>query len=67
SPLARYADLTLAVPVTTASLFDSYAAPITALNLLVREVAKQTAEQSQTRLAHLEQHDQTKKVYFTTD
>lgn len=65
SPLARYADITLAVPVATASLFDSYAAPMTAINLLIREVAQQTATQSQNRLQALEYIDQTKQTYYT--
>ncbi len=65
SPLARYANMALAVPVATASLFDSYAAPITAINLLIREVAQQTTTQSQSRLAALEMMDQDKHIYYS--
>ena len=65
SPVTAYAQHTLVAPVTTASLFDSYAAPITLLNLLIREVAKLSPERSEERLQMLEQNDQTTGAYYS--
>lgn len=65
SPVSAYAQHTLVAPVTTASLFDSYAAPITLLNLLIREVAKLSPERSEERLQMLEQSDHITGAYYS--
>jgi len=64
SPLSAYAELALSVPVTSASLFDSYAAPIVILNMLIRRIAKLTPEQSRARLDAIEELDQVNRVYL---
>lgn len=63
SPAVSNAELALAVPVTAASLFDSYAAPVTALNLLVRRVAQLSPERSRERLSAIEEWDLRRREY----
>lgn len=65
SPVSAYARHTLVAPVTTASLFDSYAAPITLLNLLIREVARLSPDRSEERLRMLEENDQLTDAYYS--
>ncbi|MFB5189311.1 MurR/RpiR family transcriptional regulator [Alicyclobacillus fastidiosus] len=63
SPIAAHATPVVCVPVTTVSLFDSYATPITLFNLLIRRVAQLTPEVSKERLAEIEYLDQKHRVY----
>lgn len=63
SPAVSFAELALAVPVTAASLFDSYAAPIIALNLLVRRAAQFSPERSRERLRAIEDWDLRQRAY----
>ncbi len=63
SPVIPLTDLSLIVPVTSASLFDSYAAPLIVLNLLVRQVAALIPNISEKRLEQLEAWDQLQNVY----
>lgn len=65
SPLVRYADIAVYALVTSASLFDSYAGPIVALNMLIRRVAQLTPETSRARLDEIERLDQQHRVYLT--
>lgn len=64
SPVAPHASPLVSVPVTTASLFDSYATPITLCNLLIRRVAQLTPQASMVRLARLENLDRVHGVYY---
>ena len=63
SPVLDIADVTVVVPVASASLFDSYAAPMVLMNLLVRRVARQSPQIAM-RLHALETWDQTHHTYF---
>ncbi|EPZ45603.1 MurR/RpiR family transcriptional regulator [Alicyclobacillus acidoterrestris] len=63
SPVAAHAKPVVCVPVTTVSLFDSYATPITLFNLLIRRVAQVTPEASRERLGQIEHLDQATRVY----
>jgi len=65
SPLFATAEIALTVPVAAASLFDSYAAPMVALNLIIRHVAQITPEDSGRRLKQIEELDQMRRVYMT--
>ncbi len=63
SPVIPLTNLSLIVPVTSVSLFDSYAAPLIVLNLLVRQVAALIPNISEKRLEQLEAWDQLQNVY----
>ena len=63
SPVIQATEISLIVPVTSVSLFDSYAAPIIVLNLLVRQVAALIPEVSEHRLKQIEAWDQAQHVY----
>lgn len=54
SPLAAKADVLLRAPVSVESLFDCYSAPITLLNVLVRDVAQENPERSEAMLKAFE-------------
>ncbi len=64
SPVVPLSELSLIVPVTSVSLFDSYAAPLIVLNLLVRQVAALIPNISEKRLEQLEAWDQLQNVYI---
>jgi len=64
SPVAQLANPAVFVPVTTASLFDSYATPITMFNLLIRRIAQLTPDASQARLHKIENIDRQNGVYY---
>ncbi|AEJ38318.1 transcriptional regulator, RpiR family [Sulfobacillus acidophilus TPY] len=62
SPVRAWADPCLVVPVASASLFDSYAAPLVLTNYLIRQVAAKTPDIAR-RLEAIEQYDITHHVY----
>jgi len=64
SPIIQAAWISLIVPVTSVSLFDSYASPIIVLNLLVRQVAALIPNVSEARLNQLESWDKAQNVYI---
>jgi DNA-binding MurR/RpiR family transcriptional regulator len=64
APVAAHLSTVVAVPVTTASLFDSYATPIALFNLLIRRVAQLTPEASMQRLNQIEEQDRRHGVYY---
>lgn len=64
SPAAQFAEQMFVIPVTTAaSVFDSYAAPITFLNLLVRDLAQQRGDAATARLSAIEALDVRRGMY----
>ena len=63
SPVLKLADVGVVVPVASASLFDSYAAPMVLMNLVVRRVARKLPDMA-ARLHALETWDQTHQTYF---
>lgn len=64
SPFAQVAHPSVYVPVATASLFDSYATPITVFNLLIRRISQFTPELSKARLLQIETIDREHQVYY---
>jgi DNA-binding MurR/RpiR family transcriptional regulator len=64
SPAMTMADPVLVIPVSNASLFDSYVAPMFIVNYLIRQVA-QRLPQVRERLERLEERDQRLGVYWT--
>ncbi|MDU4959200.1 MAG: MurR/RpiR family transcriptional regulator [Sporomusaceae bacterium] len=64
SPVAGLADLVLYLPITISSIFDIYSTPLLFLNLLLRDVAKATAELEQ-RLSRFEKLDTENNVYYS--
>ncbi|PSR32236.1 MAG: MurR/RpiR family transcriptional regulator [Sulfobacillus benefaciens] len=64
SPAMAMADPVLVIPVSNASLFDSYVAPMFVVNYLIRQVA-QRLPQVRERLEQLEERDQRLGVYWT--
>ncbi|WP_053959451.1 MurR/RpiR family transcriptional regulator [Sulfobacillus thermosulfidooxidans] len=64
SPVMTFADPVLVVPVATASLFDSYVAPMFVINYLVRQVAQELPG-VRLRLEQLEERDQRLQVYWS--
>ncbi|WP_173677116.1 MurR/RpiR family transcriptional regulator [Sulfobacillus sp. hq2] len=64
SPAMAWADPALVVPVSNASLFDSYVAPMFLVNYLTRQVAQRVPAVRE-RLEQLEERDQRLGVYWT--
>ncbi|MCY0909874.1 MAG: MurR/RpiR family transcriptional regulator [Sulfobacillus thermotolerans] len=64
SPAMAWADPALVVPVSNASLFDSYVAPMFLVNYLTRQVAQRIPVVRE-RLEQLEERDQRLGVYWT--
>ena len=64
SPLCALSSTVLVAPVASASLFDSYAAPVAGLNLLIRRIAQLRGQDARDRLERLEQLDQEHDVYI---
>lgn len=63
SPVFSLADPVLSVPITTSSIFDIYSTPILFLNLLLRDVARETKGLDK-RLQEIEQMDKDHKTYY---
>lgn len=63
SPITQVASPVVCVPVTTVSLFDSYATPMTLFNLLIRRIAQLTPEASAARLRQIEELDRMSRTY----
>lgn len=64
SPLCAYAESSIYIPTTVASLFDVYSTPMAFINLLLRDVAKELPEM-QERLDAIEKNDAIQKVYYS--
>ncbi len=64
SPAMAWADPALIVPVSNASLFDSYVGPMFFVNYLTRQVAQRVPAVRE-RLEQLEERDQRLQVYWT--
>lgn len=63
SPASAVANLTLAVPVTSSSIFDIYSSPLLFINLLIRNVSKRTQGLSE-RLQSIERQDEIHGIYY---
>jgi len=63
SPVSAIPDETIFVPITVSSIFDIYSTPILFLNLLCRDIAKNT-DQIDKRLECIEQYDNKNGVYY---
>ncbi|MFT9116947.1 MAG: MurR/RpiR family transcriptional regulator [Sporolactobacillus sp.] len=63
SPAYRLASPALSVPITTSSIFDIYSTPILFLNLLLRDVARETSGLDK-RLQEIEQMDRLHNIYY---
>ncbi|MCL6548092.1 MAG: MurR/RpiR family transcriptional regulator [Alicyclobacillus sp.] len=64
SPVAVHADPVVNVPVTSASVFDSYATPMALLNLLIRRIAQLSPDRTRERLNRIESLDRLNGVYY---
>lgn len=64
SPVVRFADPVLTVPVTTSSIYDVYGTPMVLFNLLLRDVAKRIPGLAD-RLRRLEHLEQAQQVYWS--
>lgn len=64
SPAVQLADPVVVVPVASASLFDSYAAPFVLINYIIRQVAALRPGLNQ-RLEALEARDQANHAFWT--
>ncbi|MDF2909343.1 MAG: MurR/RpiR family transcriptional regulator [Sporolactobacillus laevolacticus] len=65
SPVFSVANPVLNVPITTSSIFDIYSTPILLLNLLLRDVARETEGLAE-RMSELEKVDKLNKTYYET-
>ncbi|RYM06379.1 MurR/RpiR family transcriptional regulator [Sporolactobacillus sp. THM7-7] len=63
SPVFSIADPVLSVPITTSSIFDIYSTPILFLNLLMRDVARETRGLDK-RMRELEELDKRHHTYY---
>ncbi|WP_332236907.1 MurR/RpiR family transcriptional regulator [Sporolactobacillus sp. KGMB 08714] len=63
SPVFSVADPVVSVPITTSSIFDIYSTPILFLNLLLRDVARET-EGLEKRMSKLEELDRIHQTYY---
>lgn len=63
SPIVACADHAVCVPVTTASIFDVYSAPLTFLNLMLRDAAARMPGLAE-RMERLEDIERRDKIYF---
>lgn len=64
SPLCRYAQTKVFVPVTVASIFDVYSTPIAFINILMTDVSKKIPK-VKNRLALIEKQEAASKTYFS--
>lgn len=63
SPVVNLVDQALSVPITTSSIFDIYSTPLLFLNLLLRDVARETVGLDE-RMKKLEQLDRKQRTYY---
>ncbi|MCH3963455.1 MAG: MurR/RpiR family transcriptional regulator [Clostridium sp.] len=63
SPVTNLADPVISVPITTSSIFDIYSTPILFLNLLLRDIARET-EGLDKRLESIEKSDECNNFYY---
>lgn len=62
-PMDEFSENTVQVPVTSASVFDIYSAPITFTNILLKDVSNKIPDLEK-RMKAIEQYEKEQNVYY---